>query len=478
MPMTQQEFDNTLRTLSTAYSEALAGGETPPLPSPGEGMEYFISPDGDDDNDGTEAYPWRSPLHPVMAGDILTALDGDYDAVNFAPGMWGKVTVPNGSEIQFALLRAKNPFKCTITSPNACMRVDANNWAISGFVGHNTEDNDGTFVATPSGPYVLHHVLFTNCISLGGYRNGFSFYGYWGDKKYGFDYCAIVGCISFNSAQGYALCHSGISLYQPTLWDEEPGTHLLVSGNFCIGNVTPGWGCGDGADSDGNGIIADNFSLSQKDGEAPGYAGQTEISFNMALGNGWAGITIFQANAGVFLVRYNTLFGNLVSTINNEYYAGDLMGNDIKNCRVEWTNNISQCDKLTIPANKNFSAYAMFVGQTDEESIAEKNVLFGMNGQHQKTSDCTGFEFGSNINVDPEFSDPTIPTEVPDFEGNLTTVEVMMDIIAGFTPSAPETSDKGYLTDDEIDASPDFPKWLKGVIPKGLIPLPEGYACD
>ena len=477
MPMTQQEFDATLRTLSTNYAEALAGGETPPpLPQPGEGMEYFISPDGDDGNDGTEAYPWASPDHLVNAGDILTALDGDYDAKVFGPNYWGPVTVPEGSDIHFALLRAKNPFKCTITSANACMRVDASNWAISGFVGQNTADNDGTFVATPSGPYVLHHVLFTNCISLGGYRNGFSIYGYWGDKNFGFDYCGVVGCIAFNSAQGYALCHSGISMYQPTLLDNAPGTHLYIAGNFVFGNVTPGSGCGNGANSDGNGIILDNFSLSQKDGEAPGYAGQTVIEYNMALGNGWAGITVFQCNAGTILICNNTLYGNLVSTINNEYYAGDLMSNDIETCDLSLFNNIAQCNKATIPSNPQYKAYASFIGQADARTIVKGNVLFGLSGQHQKASDCDGFAFGSNANVDPEFTDPAIPTSVPTTEGKKTTVEVMFNMIMDFTPNAPETNGKGYLKDDETDASADFPTWLKGVIPAGLIPLPEGYA--
>ena len=58
---------------------------------------HFISPNGNDSNDGISAdTAWASPNHPLNCGDTITAAAGNYSASDFNTGRWGTVTCVTG----------------------------------------------------------------------------------------------------------------------------------------------------------------------------------------------------------------------------------------------------------------------------------------------------------------------------------------------------------------------------------------------
>lgn len=431
--------------------------------------DYYISPTGSDAANGlTPETAWLTPNHSVAAGTIIEAVAGTYSAGNFANGDWGTVTGA-GPGAQFAILRAASPLgSCTITSTGDCIRVDKSNWAVVGWVCENTTDAGAPFACTPSSAANIHHVAFVNCVALGGYRNGFSFFSYPSDQHYGSDYIAVVGCVAYDCAKGSTFCHSGISIYQPVLHDAAEGPHIYIAGNFAIANITPqGGGCGGGINSDGNGIILDDFSHSQH-GTPTAYAGTCVVENNICVGNGWAGITMFLNSAAPTVVRNNTIWGNLESVVNDEFYVGELMQNTIT-ATYDAYDNIAQADKANAGENP-YPAYGCYVGLSNGNLDIAGNVFFGVGGNNKSSDSSPGFSYGTNTEQDPGFAAPAVPGE-PAPTDEATTVELMATLIANFVASLPAAAGKGYQPHGGT-ASDLFPDWLAGVVPAGLVALP------
>ena len=59
------------------------------------------------------------------------------------------------------------------------------------------------------------------------------------------DYGAMIGVLIYGSGFGGGQCFSGLSVYEPKEFDQQPGTHIFVAGSFYINNKNlPG--CTDG----------------------------------------------------------------------------------------------------------------------------------------------------------------------------------------------------------------------------------------
>jgi hypothetical protein len=419
---------------------------------------YYISPAGNDSNSGQDAaHPWASPKHTVKCGDTISIAAGTYRNY-FGSGQWGTVNnCPSAGGVYFAILICAGPYvsSCNMGNTNPVL-IDKSNWALEGVTGcFNVSPKSGT----------LHHVALINDVASGCSTGGFETYG----GSASADYVAYVGDIAWNSAQGSGYCYSGMSVYEPNNWDTNPGTHVFIAGNFSWSNID-GAGCYGGANSDGEGIILDDFGHTQ-DTDIP-FTGQAVVEQNLFLGNGGQGMHVFHNTSAKIFEFNNTAYGNAQSTVNPATWlsdADDMFGSG----PMTVTNNIMQ-STLQHSANPgaNGNVYAFGVFQSSNLTL-DGNYIFGVAGRNLAIVFSPGFSVGTNTYATPNFVNPTIPG-APSCSTALT-VTCMATVIANFTPQAAGAIPIGYHPPRACAPDAYYPVWLKGVVPDGLITKPCGY---
>ena len=278
---------------------------------------WFFSPSGNDSTGtGTSGAPWAwAGAHTVyQPGDILRFAAGSYtetDASNMTLKASGTALLP------IHLACATN-LGCTITNTSASqsgifLTGGASYWDIGGqggFVitqsGANATAN-GIFISGNGGaPYgAIHHITVQNnvisgmsgaCISVGGNNN----------NGLAVDYITIKNNIAFNCARQSGFHTSGISIYQPIIYDILPGYHYQIVGNISYFNNDCD-SCGN--PTDGNGLIMDDFMWAQSPGTP--YVGASLIADNLIFNNGGRGIHLFSSPKSARLdVIHNTVCGN------------------------------------------------------------------------------------------------------------------------------------------------------------------------
>lgn len=432
---------------------------------------YYLSPSGNDGNNGLSTnYAWVSPNHSLNCGDVIIASEGWYSNSNFYTGKWGYVDCPAGNSV--AWLKCATFDGCKIyATANQGMWVDRSYWGVQGWeVGTGAYDTYGTcFLAAPNydNPVTIHHIIFANDVANGCAQSGFGSV----NRGYaGVDYLSIIGSIAFNAAQGSNTCASGITVYQPVQSDTAWGTHIYVAGNFSYANMEPS-SCDGGSPTDGEGIIFDQFDGSQSG--IGSYWSQAVAYSNMVIGNGSKGVETNGNQAGwhaTIWLNQNTVWGN--NSDPNQHWLGCAEISVVTSKNVHSFGNLASTKSATGCGGN--AIYAMAVAGADGSDTADDNFAFGYNGNDTFVWDVGSFFWNgdNHFGTSPSFVYPNIPG-APNCSGTANVPACMANMVADFTPTAPNGINYGYQKPKSYSVVDSlFPHWLCSAnVPSGLITM-------
>jgi hypothetical protein len=221
--------------------------------------------------------------------------------------------------------------------------------------------------------------------------------------------------------------------------------------------------------TDGNGIILDSIDFGHGGGTP--YCGQIAVENNIAVFNGGRGL----ASAGSgnscapIFYAYNTMYGN--STDNRQQGADCAeMAYNWRQFNVTSLHNIAQSAAATACGGQ--ASYGWIVDGRNTTDVVTNNVIFGINGQNTlAVNNASGFSFGPNSYVDPQFVSPVDPGQ-PKCAGKDSVPDCMAAVIANFRSQAVQARSYGYQPASTAPRyDPWFPAWLCNVnLPPGLIP--------
>jgi parallel beta-helix repeat protein len=271
-----------------------------PLAQPAQaqtGRTFYVAPDGNDSNPGTEAQPFRTiqrGTDSAVAGDTVLVKNGTYDTI-IAQGVAIHMRV-SGTANAWITLRAYPGHRPRIVSrADTAILIDGSYVEVSGFeIAGNSQGNPqfaGNGITTR---LRAHHIrIISNTIY--GFGGG-------GVNSTESDYLHIEGNTIFNNAWGSDLAQSGISLWRLTSADQSTGYRSIIRRNTVFNNYNTRPFRFTGTVTDGNCIIID----SARD---TGYTGRTLIENNLCFDNGGRGVHVFRSdNVDGF---NNTLYFNL-----------------------------------------------------------------------------------------------------------------------------------------------------------------------
>lgn len=440
---------------------------------------YYLAPSGaggSDSNNGTSSgTPWLTPNHPLHCGDTIVAAAGTYASSSFN-GSWGAVSGCPAAGIYFATLKCAGPYvtSCVINDTNSNgMVISQSNWAVSGWYASST--NGTCFAVRPASEVNIQYIAVINSIANGCAGGGIATSPYFGSGTHGVDQFAVVGVIVYNAAYGTAECFAGISVYDPKNANSASGTHVFIAGAFSWANID-GTGCASGLNSDGQGVIFDNWSNSQTTSIA--YTGQGVVEQSLFIGNGAMGVQLLNNTAANVYVSNVTSWGN--SQMSNLNTFGNPMG-DLEYAAgtgvTQTINSIFQSTVSSIGTSCSGSAcavYAALVIDGGSNNVVNNNYIFGVGGQNTDIVSSPGFSFGAgNTYATPNFVNPSVPG-APSCSGYRTTTACMATVIANFMPQAGGAVALGYQAPGPCMTDANFPPWLAGIIPIGLITQPCG----
>lgn len=426
------------------------------------GTNYYISPTGNDTNNGlSTGAAWLSPHHNVNCGDVINAAAGSYSASNFQNGKWGTVTCSGGNNVATLLCTTFDTCKVSSTTQDA-MYVDQDYWMVSGWEASTNGATNGTaacFRATPSGNYVLHHVIFANDIANGCMGGGFV--AYQTSTTASVDYFNVIGSIAYNAAQGSANCYSGISIYQPLQSDTNSGTHIFVANNYSWANVDGA--CSGGKPTDGEAVIFDTFDHSQAGGAV--YTQQAVMENNIGFFNGGRGFEVVNNSAGsthaTIYARYNTAFGDATDLTQTAgcYDRTELYQQSAKN--VTWDHNLAQTRTGTSCSAAPLYGFGALSG--DSTSNISNSYWSGTSGHNTDPNTASAvLGTGNTIGTNPSFSNPVNPG-APSCGAYSNVPSCMAGVIADYAATASGASAYGYqpISGSTTDAL--YPAWLCNV---------------
>lgn len=134
------------------------------------------------------------------------------------------------------------------------------------------------------------------------------------------DHRWIEGNIIARTSRRNRYQMSGISIWQPSATDHEPGFHNVVRRNISYANDNIQQGAL--AASDGNGIIIDDFRHTQFQSRNGPFSFPTLVEDNLVFGNGGSGIRVLLSD-GV-RVRHNTSYRNQ-QRVDETSWRGEIM---------------------------------------------------------------------------------------------------------------------------------------------------------
>ncbi|MEL7160181.1 MAG: sugar-binding protein, partial [Bacteroidota bacterium] len=291
---------------------------------------YYVSSSGNDTGTGhslTEA--WRTisyGLATIAPGDTLLVADGTYVETDLLIDQQSTPERPT-------VVKSINPWGAKIKGTqqySTILRTEgARHVVIDGFEVFNPEQRPFQDWNTGINIYRSNYVTVQNC-----YVRDCGCGGIGGRES---DYMTIRRNVTRGNAKTNPYNCSGISIYQPTQLDDEPGTHILISGNVTFENECrlPFTPLGFDVPTDGNGIILDDFNWTQDLGDGPRqrpFVAETVVENNLSFDNGGAGMKAYEVANAVF--RNNTSvhnnhvleeFGDNIAEIAGQAVSGDVV---------------------------------------------------------------------------------------------------------------------------------------------------------
>lgn len=451
---------------------------------------YFISPTGNDSNNGlTTGTAWATPNHSgLVCGDAIIAITGAYTAqdswgtVSNCPSTTGGIDGTGG--IYFVTLFCGGTLdSCTSAgSGGLAFRVNASNWAVEGFPV-NSSGAQRAFEANGcapgnGGPGMIHHVAFINDISANNLQATDT-----NDcggavstsvpSAIGVDYFATVGVIAQNSAQD-GICLAAIDVVGPGILDTNAGTHYFIYGNFSYANHNTS--CV--ATSDTESFMADTW-------DAHGVSTQGIFANNIGYDSDRMCVQVFSQNLETPLptikIYNNTCYQD------NQFNGTDFSDGEVNlNLQNDWhvtvVNNLLQSNPAT--STEGNAIYPLLTGGSTTPNVTiggsgTQNFVWGVS----PNTNCIAFNgnsCGTNTNSTPSFTNVTdlISNQVgvPSCSGFENTTQCMgwnattstlttPSIISDLVPTAGGTAGKGYqLPSITCVANADYPMWLKGIV--------------
>jgi hypothetical protein len=467
---------------------------------------YFMAPTaaaaaGNDSNSGNSpSSPWATPNHALNCGDVIIAAAGTY-TVGF--NNWGKVSncpsVRDGIDgrggVYFSILLCGGGDleSCKMdVSAQVCCRdafgVNADNWAIEGWKATAGVSDAYIMEAAATGTTQLHHIAFINDIA---YNSQMGFQEDDGALNHnvpgnGVDYYAFIGDIAQNAAQsGY--CVAGINAVGPSQWDTNPGTHILIMGNFSYDNINVA-NC---PQSDGEDFMLDTF-------DAHGYSAQAVWSNNIGFDATRTCWQLTQQNIRVstptLKVYNNTCYGDLRNvgsdSADGEINFGSTLGGSSIAWSISLSNNLAQTNAAS---NSGRPIYGAVIGGTHWTSFMDSGNFLngsatscaGVSCNSSSAPFSTAYFNGNNPSGSDTYLSPgytnvsdlmTNRTGTPTCTGFATTTACMgwsantctlatPSVISDLVPTASGTGGKGYqLPSLTCAPNSDYPTWLKGVV--------------
>jgi hypothetical protein len=503
----------------------MATGASPPRPPPpSSGTTYYITPNGSDRADGKAfATAWHSPKHNINCADNIIVQPGNYTGVPFAAGQWGMLqNCPGSADHPYAILKCGGTHiqDCNVVAKGANARgvsafeTDTPYWAIIGFtastqcglgtVGSGGTGNGYCYCFAASSHHILHINDYAHDCNWGALNT----------NAPAVDYHAHIGVLLFHNAwqniAGGGGCSSNFSFFPGTPFDSNPGPHIFMSGLYSM-RAGSNRSC-----IDGHGLIFDDYISNR-----PWRNFQVEIAIenSLFLANAIHGVSICcRSNVGPGShIKNSTVYGNHQYNVTTPdgtyaaaggggevtYYTGGPM--DIDNTIIMASVAQQPCATYG-PSTRGGSTYIFeSCGTYGGTSVVYAPVYaitssygsgtitntdyFGQNGQHY----CNSHDLPSgcwppgnntyasptfdstDISVDPQFVNPTVPIANPDCGQAATTTACISSIIAGFVPQNPAVANMGYRAPGACAPDADWPAWVptnSNYLPDGLVQHP------
>jgi parallel beta-helix repeat protein len=381
---------------------------TPPAPTPTPppaltGRTFYVAPNGNDADPGSEAKPWATINHAAATlepGDTVLVKNGTYGGVYI-----DRSGTPDKPMTFKAFPGDKPRIEINVINSPAFLLEGASYINVDGFDMDYTypisdaEKKSGerweggvTIKFNNAQPAPVHHVRVTNNrvhgFPGGGIGSGLA------------DYITIEGNTIWETALWSNYDTSAISLYQNANSDFNAGFHNVIRGNTVFNNENKviGSGIGNKVITDGNCIIIDdgrltqNFSLDNTKFQA--YKGSTLIENNICAGNGARGVEVYSSDN--VLVRHNTFYKNLQTkdildkdNPSTRIGGGELDANAASN--VRFVNNIVYAE-AGLPATGTYDVTNV---------VFENNLYFGTtNIPNKSPSDKVGDPLFENASTD------------------------------------------------------------------------------
>jgi parallel beta-helix repeat protein len=228
------------------------------------------------------------------------------------------------------------------------------------------------------------------------------------------DYVTIEDNVVYSNANYSRYANSGISVFRSWKWDASTGVKNFILRNESRGNRSYVPWINTGTISDGNGIIIDDNTNTQRGASGVAYTGRTLVANNLVYGNGGSGIHTFRSSfVDIF---HNTAYNNNQSPELNygQIYAG------ARSTDVNIANNVWWAQ-----ANKRVT----LVAESNSTGIAYRhNLVFGdgnnnVNNSGAAVSGTVDVSDTSTTNLvrsgnawgAPGFLNPSLAASVADF---------------------------------------------------------------
>ncbi len=287
---------------------------------------YYVSPQGNDGNNGSQAQPWKTVIYAVKQvnpGDQVLVADGTY------PG--GVIITRSGTSNAYITLKSINRHGARIQVLNGAGRVDG----IKVAANYVTVDGFEIFDAAPGNGHEGNGITVYNNHHVNILNNKIHDFGGSGIQAGLFDHVTIENNIVYNNSKYAPNQTSGISMYQARAVDNAAGYHVIVRNNRSYGNVNKVPNSA-GRTTDGNGILVDDFWNSTGQATNVIFPHRTLIENNLCYDNGGKGIQVFKSSyVDVF---NNTAYHNNYDLTNTGTWRAEL--SNAFASETVWRNNI------------------------------------------------------------------------------------------------------------------------------------------